>query len=121
MSSVFRKIRKSDRQGALKKKVFVEILDAIGGIPEGIYEVEEMQENGFVLHIQHKVFLGILDKSYCKYRFISSDENPECTRLEEFLVRYWKQVDASKNHLICRKYSEPVTFCVMDKRIQGYV
>jgi hypothetical protein len=123
MCSVFKKVRKSaTTRTGLKKRVFVEIFEATGGIPDGVYELEEITEHGFVMHIQKKVFLGILDRSDCKYRFISSSEDPECTTLEDFLVKYWQLMETSQNSRSWyRKFKEPITFCIMDKTIQGYL
>jgi hypothetical protein len=120
MSSIFRKVRKSAKS-ALKNKVFVEIFEEVGGIPAGVYELEEMMPDGFVLHVQKKVFLGVLDESFCRYRFIPSTENPESTSLEDFLVKYWSLFEKLKKDKKNQdKFQPPKTFCFMDKDILGY-
>jgi hypothetical protein len=119
MASVFRIAKK--RNAALHGKLYVELLDSVDGIPQGIYEVFDILPHGFMAHFKGKVLFGVEDISGKTYRFLSQKAPQRTTSLEEFLVCYWHHVEdtkksPSRNWFIPEAYS----FCFMDSSLVAH-
>jgi hypothetical protein len=119
MASVFRIAKK--RKYALHRKLYVELLDSVGGIPGGIYEVFDILPHGFIAHFKGKVLFGVEDISGKKYRYLPLKEDKRSTTLEEFLVLYWQMMEDNKKPRFRNIFSpEPHSFCIMDPSLASH-
>ena len=116
MASVWRRIRKTQKRNLRIK--FVEIIEDIGPLPKGVYQILDIHEEGFGCYFEG-IWFGVFAGGEELYRYLASNEEVNLTSREAFLSAYQSNYKERRKNI---RYSifnpfEPITFCSIDSSL----